>query len=92
MLSFKPTYLSHVPATSFNSTNLEMATIVHRACADHPKYIVAYFYRFDLLFHISDSGDFLVILKSCRWVLLDEFDSSLLTGHFGTKKVCFFII
>ena len=35
------TYLSHVSAAFFNSTDTEMATIVHRARGNHPKFFVA---------------------------------------------------
>ena len=38
----EPTYLSYVSATSFDSTNPEMATIVHRARGDHPKFFLCY--------------------------------------------------
>ena len=37
----EPTYLSCVFATSFNSIDFEMATIVDRACGDHPKLFVS---------------------------------------------------
>ena len=48
-------------AASFDSTDPKMATIVHRACGDHPKFFVARRYGVDLLFHRSDSGELLVI-------------------------------
>ena len=34
----EPTYLFCVSAAYFYSTDPEMATIVHRACSDHPKF------------------------------------------------------
>ena len=40
-LVVEATYLSCVSATSFHSTDSEMATIVHRTCGTHPKFFVA---------------------------------------------------
>ena len=37
-LVVEPIYLSYVFATSFDSTDPKMATIVHRACSDHLKF------------------------------------------------------
>ena len=37
----EPTYLSHVFAAYFDSIDTEIATIVHRAHGDHPKFFVA---------------------------------------------------
>ena len=46
----EPTYLSHVSAASFDSTDPKMATIVQRACDGHPKFSMALYYGVDLLF------------------------------------------
>ena len=53
-------------AASFDSTDPNMAAIVHRACGDHPKFFVDYHHSVDLLFCRSDFGELLVVLKLCR--------------------------
>ena len=40
-LVVEPIYLSHVSATSFDTTAPEMTTKVHRAHGAHPKFFVA---------------------------------------------------
>ena len=45
----EPAYVSHVSATSFDSTNTEITTIVHRTCANHSKFFVAQCYGVNLL-------------------------------------------
>ena len=68
-----------------------MVTIVHRARGAHPKFFVAQYYKADLFFCMSKSGDLLVVPKPYRQVLLDEVHFSLLSGHFSAEKVCFLL-
>ena len=40
------------------------------------------------MFYILGYHDFLVVPRSFHKVLLPEFHSSMLVGHFGAKKMC----
>ena len=69
----EPTYLSHGSAAYYDRTDPKMITIVHKTCSNYPKFLVAKHHGVDLLFCGSDSGDLLVVLKLCRYILLDDF-------------------
>ena len=53
-------------AAYFDITDPEIASIMHKAHIDHSKFFVAQYYRINLLFQISNSGDLLIFLRQCR--------------------------
>ena len=61
----EPIYLSHMSTDSVDSTDPNIATIVHQAC-DQLKFFVALRHGVNLPFLRSDSGDLLVVPEAYR--------------------------
>ena len=54
----------------------------------HASFFDASWHGLDSVFCKLSHCDLLVVPRSCCLVLLTEFHSSMLAGHFGAKKIC----